>query len=136
MLLLSLKTQLTMSYDINMNKKKKVLIVYITLLLICVSYYIFISLTGFAIPCIARQISGYKCPGCGITTLFVRLFHGNLSGAFDANPFIFVSSPFLLFQLVYQTNCYIKERPISNLNQKLLILYIIALIIFGIVRNI
>lgn len=119
-----------------MNRKKRVFVTYLTIILIGVIYYIFISLTDLALPCIFRQITGYKCPGCGITTSCVRTLHGNLSGAFHANPFLFVTFPFLLFQLVYQTSCYIKEKPISKLNRILLCVYVIALLVFGVVRNI
>lgn len=36
--------------------------------------------------CPLRQATGWPCPGCGLTRVADRLSHGNLAGAFDANP--------------------------------------------------
>lgn len=121
--------------DTKINRKKRAINTLLVLVLIGIAYYIFISLTGLAIPCIFRQITSYKCPGCGITTMLVALAHGNINDAFDANPFLFITSPFLLVEFYIHVNCYIKEKQISKTNRFILLLYIIALIIFGIIRN-
>lgn len=36
--------------------------------------------------CPLRQRTGYPCPGCGLTRVAERVAHGNLSGAWEANP--------------------------------------------------
>lgn len=42
-------------------------------LIIGMLYAVFIKITGISIPCLFREITGLKCPGCGITTFFMNL---------------------------------------------------------------
>jgi hypothetical protein len=37
-------------------------------------------------PCPSVLLFNRPCPGCGLTTSFTRLLHGDLTGAFDAHP--------------------------------------------------
>jgi Protein of unknown function (DUF2752) len=36
--------------------------------------------------CAFREHTGWPCPGCGLTRVAVRVAHGDVAGAFDANP--------------------------------------------------
>jgi len=36
--------------------------------------------------CAFREATGWPCPGCGLTRVAVRVAHGDMAGAFDANP--------------------------------------------------
>ena len=36
--------------------------------------------------CAWREHTGWPCPGCGLTRVAVRVAHGDVNGAFDANP--------------------------------------------------
>lgn len=45
--------------------------------------------------CIYRQLTGYKCPGCGTQRMFHALLHGEVVEAFQHNAFLFVSIPVL-----------------------------------------
>lgn len=36
--------------------------------------------------CILRETTGWPCLGCGLTRVAERVSHGNLAGAWDANP--------------------------------------------------
>lgn len=65
------------------------------------AYYIWLRLTGLAIPCVFRMITGWKCPGCGITTLILCIAKFDFAGAFQANPFLFVTGPALLLEIGY-----------------------------------
>ena len=53
-------------------------------------YYIFIRVTGLAIPCIFRKITGFLCPGCGITRAILAAVRLDLAKAFAYNQFIFI----------------------------------------------
>lgn len=94
-------------------------------------YYLFVTLTGLSLCCPFRAVTGYMCPGCGITTMFLRLAELDLQGAYTANPFLFVTMPLLLFEIGYSI-----YGSRSKWNEVLLICYIIALIAFGFIRNI
>lgn len=36
--------------------------------------------------CAVREHTGWPCPGCGLTRVAVRVAHGDIAGALDANP--------------------------------------------------
>ncbi len=36
--------------------------------------------------CAVREYTGWPCPGCGLTRAAVRVAHGDILGALDANP--------------------------------------------------
>ena len=101
-------------------------------------YAIFYGITGIGIPCIFRQITGFKCPGCGISHMFMDIFRFDFNSAFKHNPVIFSLMPLWIVAISYQTVHYIKtgdkkfNRPINGL----VWISIIALIIFAIIRNI
>ncbi len=38
------------------------------------------------LQCAWREHTGWPCPGCGLTRVAVRVAHGDVAGAFDANP--------------------------------------------------
>ncbi len=48
--------------------------------------------------CALRQTTGWPCPTCGLTRVADRVAHGNLAGAWEANPLGTVGA--LLFALV------------------------------------
>ena len=64
-------------------------------------YYIWLRMTHIYIPCIFRYITGYKCPGCGTTTMCVSILRFRFGDAFYANPFIFTTIPFIMLEIVY-----------------------------------
>ena len=101
-----------------------------------VLYLFWVRMTGLSIPCLFRKMTGWLCPGCGITTLFVRLSRLDFQGAFQANPFLFVTAPLLAAEIIYYEYAQLKERPLPKWNQRALVVYIGALFMFGVWRNI
>ena len=65
-------------------------------LLTGLGYLFVIEWTGYALDCPFRWLTGWQCPGCGVTHLVLALVHGDLDGAWQANPAIILASPFLL----------------------------------------
>jgi hypothetical protein len=39
--------------------------------------------------CVFHQLTGFECPGCGITRALHHLLHGRFAEAFWLNPFLF-----------------------------------------------
>ena len=44
--------------------------------------YVLIPL-GLQVPCLFRQVTGLRCPGCGITGLCLELLHGRFVPAYN-----------------------------------------------------
>jgi len=45
------------------------------------------------IPCLWRTCFDFECPGCGLTTAFMKLLQCNPTGAYQSNPLIFLVAP-------------------------------------------
>lgn len=45
------------------------------------------------IPCLWKTLSGYNCPGCGLTTASAKLTEMDIAGAYQANRLIFAVIP-------------------------------------------
>lgn len=105
-----------------------------TLALVCGAgavYAVFAARFG-GIPCPIRFLTGLKCPGCGVTTLFLCLLRGDWAGAFAANPFLLVTSP-LLAAILWRF--WWKDTHPGKAWQVTAVVYIAALLIWGIARN-
>ncbi|MBO5199218.1 MAG: DUF2752 domain-containing protein [Lachnospiraceae bacterium] len=99
------------------------------------AYFVWLKVTGLAIPCMFRIVTGWLCPGCGITTLIMNLTECNFAAAYQANPFLFVTGPLLAAELLYYAWLRYKGRKLPSWNNGLIIVYAIALCLFGAVRN-
>lgn len=102
--------------------------------LLGLAYGCFVVLTGYSVPCPVRYFTGFRCPGCGTTTLMVRLVHGDVEGAIRANAFVFYTGP-LLFLLCCSDLFTDDGRMVAVVEKFLLPLYAVSLVLFGIFRN-
>ncbi len=112
---------------------KKVLLV----LLAGISYYLFVMLTGWRIPCVFFLISGRYCPGCGITRMFMALGQFDFPLAFRNNALVMSIAPFALVFVLRRWRLYIKtgaSEP-DRLEQIALIFASFLTIGFWILRN-
>ena len=100
-----------------------------------IGYFIWLRLSGPAIPCLFRKITGWLCPGCGITTLILCLARLDLAGAFAANPFLFVTWPLLAAGILYSSHLQKQRKDLPKWMEWLLMAYTIGFCIFGIFRN-
>lgn len=107
------------------------------ILAIGIAYFIFVTITGFYIPCLIRTLTGYLCPGCGISHYFVHMAHFEFREAFRANPYVFFFVPVAVPYWAFKSYQYIKTGETKySLPEKIVIgALIIAAIVFGIVRN-
>jgi hypothetical protein len=72
-------------------------------LLVAGAVYLFLfepGNSGFFPPCPFRFLTGFTCPGCGITRALHQILHGHFLNAFMLNPLFFLLGPFLLFALL------------------------------------
>ncbi len=56
--------------------------------------------TGFFLPCMFRLLTGFTCPGCGITRALHHVLHGHFINAFTLNPLFVLLLPILFFALL------------------------------------
>ncbi len=100
-------------------------------------YYVFVTLTGLYIPCVFRLITGWKCPGCGVSHMLVALLRLDFKGAFSENPFAFLLLPFLIGYGIYRALRYIlrNDRTYKRWENTAAAVVVVIAVIFGIVRN-
>ena len=53
--------------------------------------------------CPFRMLTGLQCPGCGATRSVYNLLHGHPIAAFELNPLLMISLPFLVYGLLSLT---------------------------------
>lgn len=96
------------------------------------------GITGYGIPCIFRLITGFKCPGCGLTHAYIELFKGNLGGAIDHNILSVTLLPIIGIFLLYKAIILLRTGDISmkKWENVLLILCGLVIAVFFVYRNI
>lgn len=94
-------------------------------------------LTGHGLPCVFRAITGYLCPGCGMTRAVVAILDGNFAKAWQYNALSLTLLPVLTLYLLYKAVRFIfkgeEEFRIGEIIF-LLILLVIA-ICYDVARN-
>ena len=113
-------------------KNRVLLIIVIFIYIILGNYF------HFYIPCFIHEIFGIYCPGCGITRMLLSIIKLDFIGAFRYNPLLFILLPFGLYLFIDNIySIYKNKEPIyKKINNKVWIILIIILIIYGILRNI
>ena len=107
------------------------------ILLAGILYAVFVRLTGLAVPCIFRTLTGWLCPGCGITRASLSLIKGNVQASFSYNPFLYIAGPCIIYLIVRGDLNYIKKDTyrLCTADTVLIYILIVAALIFGVVRN-
>lgn len=101
--------------------------------------YLLISIVFHpVIPCIFHEVTGFYCPGCGISRMLISILKFDFYQAFRYNPLLFIMLPFaflLIINHIYST-INKKQSLYKKINNKVWIILCVVLIIYGIVRNI
>jgi len=107
------------------------------ILLVGILYAVFVRLTGLAVPCIFRMLTGWQCPGCGITRACLSLLKGEIQTSFSYNPFLYIAGPCIIYLIVRGDLNYIKKDTcrLGTADTVLIYILIVAALIFGVVRN-
>ena len=109
---------------------------YVIVLLCGAAYALFVYFTGWGIPCPINLITGLECPACGVSRMLMAMIRFDFISAFYYNPFLFVTSPVLLFCIVYPDIAYIKTGSVEIGRMKIVLwLEVVAALAFGVMRN-
>lgn len=100
--------------------------------------YIFIRVTGLAIPCIFRKITGFLCPGCGITRAILAAVKLDFAKAFAYNQFMFIALPALAYIIVKNDYVFVRygNRKLSRFDNILIFICIAGAVMFAVLRNV
>ena len=122
--------------------RKRIINVVLTLmacLIIFIGYYYLNGRYGFSIPCPFHNLTGYYCPGCGITRCLFAILNLEFYKAFMYNQLVFIMLPFLIFLIIYRVYVYILDKQDILIKKIPSVVWIIILIIvigFGFIRNV
>ena len=127
-----------MNLDEIVNRRLTVGLIWLTVA--AGSVYLFVfepGKTGFFLDCPFRVLTGLNCPGCGTTRGLHRLLHGDVIGAFQFNPIMFLLLPILLFVLIRHTIAVIRQQPVrgNQLRPVYIWMFFAVVMSFWIFRN-
>lgn len=102
------------------------------------AYAVFVNVTGVAIPCVFRLITGLQCPGCGVSRMCLSLLRLDFRAAWQANPALMALSPLGVIVAVDIALRYVKTGKAlpCKLTNLMMVFMIGVLLVFGVARNI
>ena len=121
-----------------MRKRLKKYLIMLAVGLTAGVIYFLLTQLGFVIPCIFHRITGFYCPGCGVTRMCINIIKLDFYSAFRSNPAVFVIVPFLAIIFAVRAYSYLKYGTAKHEKWMTVIeiTSLTILIIFGVLRNI
>lgn len=94
--------------------------------------------THFLPVCPLFALTGFACPGCGLTRAFHALFHGDIITAIDFNALTPVWAVIFVYVAVSLTLMAIRGKglPMWPTNPRFVSVFATILLTFGVLRNI
>lgn len=101
-------------------------------------YLLYLKLFNLGIPCVFRKLTGYQCPGCGMTHAMLALWDGDFDAALQYNALSITVLPIICLYLGYRY--WISECKASDHFRLwefvLLIILFIVVTGYGVIRNV
>lgn len=103
-----------------------------------VVWYFDPTTAGFFPVCPLYSMTGFACPGCGLTRGFHALFHGDVLTALDYNALIPMFAAFLGYLFLSMLMVAVRGRGLTlgRMNGPLLWAVFGLMLVFGVLRNI
>lgn len=89
------------------------------------------------IPCVFHTLTGWYCPGCGVSRMCLALLRLDFGAAFRANRALFLLLPVGGILAVQMAVRYVRtgERQPTHRQQIVLTSIVVVLVLFGVARN-
>lgn len=93
--------------------------------------------SNFFPVCPLFSLTGFACPGCGLTRGFHALFHGDIITALDYNALIPFFALAFLFLIVTLMSITVRGKGLLKMSASPVFLFgsLVLLIAFGVIRN-
>lgn len=116
----------------------KLIIVLTSILGLGLGYAFLWKAAGISIPCFFNKVTGFYCPGCGVSRMCLALLSFHIKEAFHYNPMVFCLLPLLVLYALRQCVRYVKgiKWQMSEWESRVWKILVTVLIIFGVLRNI
>lgn len=127
--------------EIDRKRRKRIIkltVVCASVLLLGIAYYISYRFLKVSVPCVFRRLTGFYCPGCGLTRMFAAIFEGDIVAAFGYNRLCFILLPLAVIMIIRASLRYIRCGKVLDGNKADIIILLSAaalLVVFGILRN-
>ena len=120
-----------------MERRQRLLAVGGVLLGLGLGYAAWVRLTGLAVPCLFRAVTGRLCPGCGVTRMCLALLRWDWAAAWSANPVLLLMLPVLAALGVRMAVRYVREGSAIGPKWENALLWAMTalLIVWGAARN-
>jgi hypothetical protein len=103
-----------MRLDEMVNRSLRAALIWASLAVAAIYLFVFEpGKSGFFPGCPFRSLTGFACPGCGSSRGLHCLLHGDVVAAFEFNPLLTLSLPFLFYALVRYTNAVVRDQPLK-----------------------
>ncbi len=98
--------------------------------IICFSFLLLYLKLGIYIPCLFRKFTGFYCPGCGITRMFLSILRLDFYQAFRYNPLVFILFVEVILFKILRFNFSKKSKEYASY------FLLVVVIFYGVLRNI
>ena len=119
------------------TRLQKVLCTAAILLCAGLFYALLAHRTGWSVPCLFHTLTGFRCPGCGVTRMCMALLRGDLAEAFRQNRAVLMLLPFGVYVAAAWCVGYVRsgERLLRGAPKAAAWGIVAVLAAFGIARN-
>lgn len=131
-----MKQQHIQVFSMNKNIKKASKIILLLLLLVFLSFIATNFVMFIKYKCPFNLFLNIKCPGCGVTRMFLSVFKLDFKSAFHYNSLFFISIILFIIYLIYVFICIILNKKYYKLNWNHAIVFSFIMVIYAVVRNI
>ncbi|MDR0263254.1 MAG: DUF2752 domain-containing protein [Sphingobacterium sp.] len=80
---------------------------------IAISLYLFMDI-HILVPCLWKAVSGYDCPGCGLTTALIALLRLEWREAWLENPLIYMLVPLLTVLILRDFVAFWRKKSVEE----------------------